>query len=131
MTKWISERLMGFLNELKDKYNISTEDFDKLIKMINEDIQANVDVTKMHYEDILEEYDVDEDLEESEYEYSCFKCGKPIKPNDEVVFTQDWDAYCHLKCCPAYCVTELKPECRFCHIYQYFIERSVGYVYGV
>ena len=49
----------------------------------------------------------------------CFKCGKPFGKGERVVWTQDWDAWCHVECCPAFCPW-LRPdeECRVCHIYQ-------------
>ncbi len=45
----------------------------------------------------------------------CFKCGGVIKPEDDVVFTVEWDAFCHAKCCPKF-NPKAKPirECYAC-----------------
>ena len=47
----------------------------------------------------------------------CFKCGQELKEDDEVVFSEEWDALCHTKCCPVY--NERVPvdeECECCEV---------------
>lgn len=52
--------------------------------------------------------------------HKCFKCGKPINPDDkEVVFSFEWDAYCHKKCCPAFNRDVVADEeCLVCDVYR-------------
>jgi len=45
----------------------------------------------------------------------CFKCGKEIKEGEEWVFSCEWDAFCHVKCCPAFNKElTLDDECKVC-----------------
>ena len=50
--------------------------------------------------------------------HTCFKCGKEIKEGEEWVFSSEWDAFCHKKCCPAY-NKDIEPdeECKVCEVY--------------
>jgi len=49
----------------------------------------------------------------------CFKCSKPFREDDDIVFSSEWDTFCHTKCCPAF-NPDVKPdeECKVCDVYQ-------------
>lgn len=48
----------------------------------------------------------------------CFKCEEKILDGEEVVFSFEWDAFCHKRCCPAYNKdVEILPECKVCDVY--------------
>jgi|GEM_PF-3317014 len=52
------------------------------------------------------------------YVETCFKCGKPIGNEEEWVFSNEWDAFCHKSCCPAYNKSiEPDDECLVCEVY--------------
>lgn len=48
----------------------------------------------------------------------CFKCQEQILDGEEVVFSFEWDAFCHKRCCPVFNKdTEILPECKVCDVY--------------
>ena len=49
----------------------------------------------------------------------CWKCGKEIKDGEEYTFSSEWDAFCHVKCCPAYNPkAKVTKECELCEQYR-------------
>ena len=50
---------------------------------------------------------------------TCFKCHRPFKKGERVVWSQDWDAWCHTHCCPA-CNSEAEVvrECLVCDVFK-------------
>lgn len=47
--------------------------------------------------------------------FPCFKCEKLVRNEDLANWSDEWDAICHSKCCPA-SNKEAKPdaECNLC-----------------
>ena len=48
----------------------------------------------------------------------CFKCGREFRKDDKVVFSTEWDAFCHTECCPALSKNKVvDEECSVCEVY--------------
>jgi len=57
--------------------------------------------------------------------YRCFKCLEELKDDDMVMFSEEWDALCHVDCCPARNPrAEVWRECELCEIYRRARRRS-------
>ncbi len=54
----------------------------------------------------------------------CFKCGREIREGEGWVFSSEWDAYCHRKCCPAYSGANACKKCIVCEHYLNMIRLS-------
>jgi len=48
----------------------------------------------------------------------CFKCRRELREDDRVVFSEEWDALCHIKCCPAYTAVKVDEECKCCEVWR-------------
>ena len=66
-----------------------------------------------------------------EYVETCFKCGRPIRRGEESVFSSEWDAFCHLDCCPVF-NEAVRPdvECQRCDVYLTY-ERYAGKIVDI
>jgi len=49
----------------------------------------------------------------------CFKCGGIIQKDEPRVFSEEWDAFCHVYCCPAFNkYAKVTKECKVCDVYR-------------